>query len=55
MPPPNNSYTTNYNKSLEDMAEDQMGQEAQEAQEDQVDPTNQTKLPLNNPSNQLQM
>ena len=37
------------------MEEDQMAQEAQEDQKDQADPTNQTQLPPNNVSNQLQM
>ena len=46
--PPLNNY-------IEDMVEDQMAQEAQEDQKDQADPTSQTQLPLNNPSNQLQM
>ena len=46
-PPPNN-YMTNYNRSLEDMEEDQMapqGQEDQEDQEDQADPTNKPSTP----------
>ena len=47
-PPPNN-YATNYNKSSEDMEEDQT------VQEDQEDLINQTQLLPNNPCNQLQM
>ena len=56
-----NNYVTNCNRSLEDMEVVQMVQGAQEAMEDQADqadqadPTNQTQLPLNNPSYQPQM
>ena len=53
--PPLSNYMTNYSRSSEDTAEDQMAQEDQEDQEDQVDPTSQTQPPPNNPSNQLQM